>query len=52
MRVADYIAATLAQRGVRPLFLITGGRRGYLVGLAAAGLVELLGATAVHCAAP
>ena len=33
-----------------PQLLINGGRRGYLLGLAPAVLVELLGARAVDCA--
>ena len=33
-----------------PVLLINGGRRGYLLGLAPAVLVQLLGAQAVHCA--
>jgi Cys-tRNA(Pro) deacylase len=33
-----------------PRILINGGRRGYLVGLAPAVLVDVLGARAVHCA--
>jgi Cys-tRNA(Pro) deacylase len=33
-----------------PRILINGGRRGYLVGIAPAVLVELLGARPVHCA--
>lgn len=35
-----------------PRILINGGRRGYLVGIAPAALVELLGAKAVRCALP
>ena len=33
-----------------PALLINGGRRGYLLGLAPAVLVQVLGAQAVHCA--
>lgn len=33
-----------------PRILINGGRRGFLVGIAPAVLVDALGATAVHCA--
>jgi Cys-tRNA(Pro) deacylase len=35
-----------------PSVLINGGRRGFLVGIAPAVLVTVLGATAVHCALP
>ena len=45
MRV--FVEATIL--GV-PEILINGGRRGYLVGIAPAVLVDVLGAHPVHCA--
>ena len=42
-----YVEATVLEL---PRVLINGGRRGYLVGIAPAVLVQLLGARPVHCA--
>ena len=48
-RLPIYVESTVLEL---PTIYLNGGRRGYLVALAPSVLTALLGAVAVHCAAP